>query len=56
MLNGLALHFFQRQFSFLGKFESFQTARGIRRTLEKHGFGEITVFHEKHFLVTAQAR
>lgn len=55
VLNSLALHAAQRQFSFLNKFESFQTERGMRKALEQSGFGDISVTRDGHFLVTARA-
>lgn len=55
LLNGLCLHFFQRQFGLLGKYESFQTERGIRRALERSGFGEVAVSRTRQFIVTARA-
>jgi ubiquinone/menaquinone biosynthesis C-methylase UbiE len=53
-LNGLALHLFQRQFSFRGKYESFQTDRGIRRALEQQGFADISISRGQHFVATAR--
>lgn len=46
----------QRQVPFLGRYESFQTDRGISRALAKLGFHEIAPRHGKHFLVTAKAK
>lgn len=57
LLNGLALHLFQRQFSFLGRrFESFQTGQGITKALLRSGFTDVKVERARHFVVTAQAR
>ena len=57
VLNSLAFHVFQRQFSFLGKrYESFQSERGIRRALAQNGFDNIHIARARHFLVTAQVR
>ncbi|MEX2302242.1 MAG: class I SAM-dependent methyltransferase [Bryobacterales bacterium] len=49
--NSLLFHCFQRQFSLLGKCESFQTMRGVRRVLEENGFGGIEISHGRHFVV-----
>jgi ubiquinone/menaquinone biosynthesis C-methylase UbiE len=55
ILNSLMFHFFQRQFSFLGRTtESFQTERAIRRALARHGFQDIRVSRTRHFVVTAR--
>jgi ubiquinone/menaquinone biosynthesis C-methylase UbiE len=43
MLNSLCLHLFQWQFSFLGRQESFQTERSIRRALEQNAFEDVSV-------------
>ena len=55
MLNSLLFHLFQRQFSFLGRYESFQTERGIRRSLEQNAFEDVSITQGAHFLVTARA-
>ena len=55
LLNSALLHFGQRQFSFIGKQETFQTERGMRRILQRCGFGDITIKQDRHFLVTARA-
>lgn len=52
--NGLCFHFFQRQFAWRGRQESFQTAGGIRRALERARFGEIRVERGRHFVATAR--
>jgi ubiquinone/menaquinone biosynthesis C-methylase UbiE len=54
VINSLLLHCFQRQFSLLGRCESFQTAGGIRRALERHGFTGIETMQGKHFVVEAR--
>ncbi len=54
LLNSLIFHLFQRQFSFLGRFESFQTEEGIRRALMRNGFDRIQIEQGRHFLVTAR--
>jgi len=55
VLNSLCLHLFHWQFSFLGRHESFQTKRGIRRALEQNAFEDVSVTQGEHFLVTARA-
>jgi ubiquinone/menaquinone biosynthesis C-methylase UbiE len=55
VLNSLLFHFVQRQFPFLGRYESFQTGRGMRRALEKNGFRDISITQGRHFVVTARA-
>jgi len=54
VLNSLHFHFFQNQFSFFGRRESFQTARGITRALRRHGFDRVTIQRGAHFVVTAR--
>jgi ubiquinone/menaquinone biosynthesis C-methylase UbiE len=56
VLNSVALHLFQRQFSFLGKYESFQTEKGIRRALTRSGFEDVQITRGRHFVVTARAK
>lgn len=56
LLNSLLFHLFERQFPFLGRYESFQTERGIRRALERSGFDQVQIERIRHFLVTARAR
>ncbi|HEX7358920.1 MAG TPA: class I SAM-dependent methyltransferase [Bryobacteraceae bacterium] len=57
-LNSILFHLVQRQFSFFGKYESFQTVRGISRALSQSGFGSISLTRPgpagRHFLVTAK--
>ncbi len=55
LLNSALFHFGQRQFSFIGKQETFQTERGIKRALQRCGFSDIAVKQDRHFLVTARA-
>lgn len=54
VLNSLGLHFFQKQFSFLGRRESFQTARGMRKILQDCGFNHVQITRGRHFLVEAR--
>ena len=56
LLNSILFHFVQKQFSFLGRYESFQTVKGISRALRRSGFGDITIERREHFVVTARAR
>jgi len=56
LLNSLALHFLGRAGSFFGRYESFQTNRGIRRILESAGFRNIVIERGHHFVVTATFR
>ncbi len=55
LVNSLLFHLAQRQFSFFGKNESFQTERGIRRALQRYGFTNVVTEQKRHFLVTARA-
>ena len=56
LLNSICFHWCGRQFPFVrGKYESFQTERGIRRALAENGFVDITITRTRHFLVTARA-
>lgn len=55
VLNSLLFHLTQRQFPFLGKYESFQTEGGMRRVLGHCGFSDVVVEQGRHFLVTARA-
>ena len=55
VVNSLLFHSLQRQFSFLGRYESFQTERGVSRALLEVGFERIKIARSRHFLVTAQA-
>lgn len=55
LLNSALFHLAQRQFPFLGRYESFQTPSGIARALRKNGFASISITRGKHFLVTARS-
>ena len=55
VLNSALFHFMQKQFPFLGRYESFQTQRGISQALLKSGFQGISIGRGKHFLVTARS-
>jgi len=55
VLNSVLFHFTQKQFPFLGMYESFQTERGISRALRKNGFECISISKGRHFLVTARS-
>lgn len=52
--NSLSLHFLSKEFSILGKRESFQTRSGMTRLLKKCGFGDITIRRDRHFVVEAR--
>ena len=52
--NGICFHLFQRQFSFGGRQESFQTESAIRRALQRSGFREVVIDRSRRFVVTAQ--
>lgn len=57
--NGLALHTGVRQFRFpLGAraLESVQTERGMRRALERAGFGTVSARRDRFFVMTAEKR
>jgi ubiquinone/menaquinone biosynthesis C-methylase UbiE len=54
VLNSLSLHVLGRAVSFFGRYESFQTNRGIRRMLERAGFRDIAIERGQHFIVTAR--
>jgi len=56
VLNGVVFHLLQRQFSFRGKYESFQTIWGICRALRKTEFETISITRGKHFEATARSR
>jgi len=56
VLNSLSLHFLGRVTSFFGRYESFQTERGIILLLERTGFEEIVIERARHFVVTARSR
>lgn len=53
-LNSLLFHFFGRQFPFFGRYESFQTERGMRRALSQCGFRDVTLQRGNHFIMTAR--
>ena len=55
IINGLIFHFFGLQFAFPinGKYESFQTKKGMVRILKRSGFDNIKIFKKNHFLITA---
>ena len=55
LLNSICFHFAQKQFPFLGRYESFQTERGISQALIKNGFEGISISRGRHFLVTARS-
>jgi ubiquinone/menaquinone biosynthesis C-methylase UbiE len=55
VLNSLSLHVLGRAVSFFGRYESFQTNRGITRILERAGFRDIAIQRGQHFIVTACA-
>jgi ubiquinone/menaquinone biosynthesis C-methylase UbiE len=57
--NGITLHFFGKQWSWIlkpGSYESFQTNRAIRRLLAAIGFEHIEITRGQHFVVTASKR
>ena len=55
VINSLLFELTQKHFPFRGRYESFQTARGISRALTKAGFKAIAIQHGKGFVVTAEA-
>ncbi len=55
VLNSTLFHLIGWQLSFLGKYESFQTERGISRALRQSGFDTIYIQRKTHFLVTARS-
>lgn len=55
LTNGLCLHVLQKQFSFFGRHESFQTEGGMRRALRRAGFHDVKIDRKRHFLFTARA-
>ena len=55
VLNSLALHFLGKVASFFGRYESFQTERGITRVLKRSGFTKIAIERGRHFVVTASS-
>ncbi|MEP6715422.1 MAG: class I SAM-dependent methyltransferase [Terriglobia bacterium] len=54
LMNSILFHFTQKQFSFRGKFESFQTDGGLTRALRRSGFEQISISRGRHYLVTAR--
>jgi ubiquinone/menaquinone biosynthesis C-methylase UbiE len=56
VINSALFHLIQRQFPLRGKYESFQTERGIARALAQHGFEDVSIKRGTHFLVTAAKR
>ncbi len=56
LINSMMFHLVQKEFAVLGRRETFQTARGIRKTLERAGFRDIAIRRDRHFLVTATVR
>lgn len=56
LLNSILFHIAQRQFRFRGRYESFQTDRGMRRALTAAGFEEIGISRGAHYLATARAK
>ncbi len=57
VINSVLFHLTQKQFPFLGRYESFQTERGISQALMKNGFEGISIIRGKDFfLVTARSR
>jgi len=55
VLNSGLFHLTQKQFPFLGRYESFQTERGITKALIGNGFQDLSIRRGKHFLVTARS-
>lgn len=56
LVNGLALHFTGRQWrwpSDPGRYETWQTNKGITRALRAAGFDEIQITRQQRFIVTA---
>jgi ubiquinone/menaquinone biosynthesis C-methylase UbiE len=53
VLNSLFLNLLGRAIGFFGRYESFQTNRGITRILEGAGFQKIAIERGQHFVVTA---
>jgi len=53
VLNSALFHLTGWQVPFLGRYESFQTERGISRALRNNGFDPISIQRRTHFLVTA---
>jgi ubiquinone/menaquinone biosynthesis C-methylase UbiE len=55
LLNSALFHVTQKLVPFWGRYDSFQTERGISRALIKNGFREISISRDKFFLVTARS-
>jgi ubiquinone/menaquinone biosynthesis C-methylase UbiE len=56
VLNSLSLHFSGRVTSLFGRYESFQTERGMTRLLGRAGFEDIAIDRGRHFVVTARSK
>lgn len=57
LLNSLLFHLVQKQFSVLGRCESFSTERGIYRAFRKCGFEDVSIQKNKsRFVVTARVK
>jgi ubiquinone/menaquinone biosynthesis C-methylase UbiE len=55
LANSFLFHLLQKQFSLLGRYESFPTARGLNRALRKNCFEDISIEESSNrFLVTAR--
>lgn len=54
LVNSALFHLTQKQIPFMGKYESFQTERGITRALKASGFEVVSIKRGAHFLVTAR--
>lgn len=55
LLNSALFHVMEKQFSVMGRYESFQTRRGLYRSLRKNGFTDISVQKSKdRFTITAR--
>lgn len=56
--NGALLHLCGRTVAFFanGRCESFQTATGMRRVLQRYGFDEIRIERSRHFVLSANRR
>jgi ubiquinone/menaquinone biosynthesis C-methylase UbiE len=54
-INSVLFHLTQKQFPFLGRYESFQTQAGISRALRSSGFEAIRIEKNRHFVVTAKS-
>jgi SAM-dependent methyltransferase len=55
LLNSALFHCFQKQIRFRGRYETFQTERGIRKSLEQNQFTSVAIECGRFFLVTARA-